>query len=585
MKMYGWTGKLLTINLSARSVDVRSPDLSIYRRFIGGRGLAGFFLKDFVDRRWDDPEMPFMVFTGPLAGTLAPTSGRAAVMSCSPLTGTIGDASVGGKFATELKKAGWDGIVLFGRAERLTGIEIENQQAALTDAEPLRQLEIPALCRKLKGKGACGVTGPAAENAVRFANILFDGHYAAGRNGLGLALAAKNVKYITVKGNGKTKVSDPNGLKNAREDILRLTAASPVLMGELGITHYGTAALYDLTSSRKMMPTDNFRQTYFASAPSTNAHAYHLRYAPRKTGCKGCHVLCKKIASSGEVLPEFETMNHFSALLNNSDISAVVSANALCNSMGMDTISAGATLACYAEINACTLSGEKILGLLKDIALGRGIGKDLKEGSFAYASARGRREASMTVKKQELPAYDPRGAYGMALGYAVSTRGGCHLRSYPIGNEVLRKPAPTNRFSFSGKARIIKIAEDLNAVVDSLTACKFIFFAAGMEEYARAFSAVTGMDASGQELMKTGERICYHERIMNHHRGFTMEDDDLPERFFTEPGSSDGIVTISPVPRQDFLSARENYYRIRGLDELGRPLPQKAAELGLECSH
>jgi aldehyde:ferredoxin oxidoreductase len=580
--MHGWTGKLLIIDVSAQSVDVQSPDPSIYHRFIGGRGLAGFYLRQFAARRWDGPEMPFMVFTGPLVGTLAPTSGRAAVMSCSPLTGTIGDASVGGRFGTELKNAGWDGIIVFGRAAALTGIEIDNQQVVFTDAGHLRNMEIPVIGKKLKEKGAYGVTGPAAENAVRFANIMFDGHFAAGRNGLGLSLASKNVKYITVKGNGKVRVFDPEGLKNAREDILRLTAASPVLMGELGITHYGTAALYDLTSSRKMMPTDNFRKTFFTSARTTNAHAYKIRYAPRKAGCRGCHVLCKKIGRSGEVLPEFETMNHFSALLNNDDISVVVSANTLCNAMGMDTISAGATLACFAEINNCRLSGEKILALLKDIALGRGIGKDLAQGSYAYAAAQGRPEASMTVKKQEIPAYDPRGAYGMALGYAVSTRGGCHLRSYAIGAEVLRKPAPIDRFTFSGKARIIKIAEDLNAVVDSLTACKFIFFGATMEEYARAFASVTGIPSSGQELMKTGERICYNERIMNHQRGFTIEDDELPERFFKEPGFRDDVVAVPPIPRQDFLKARENYYRIRGLDEIGRPLEQKAAELGLE---
>ena len=187
----------------------------------------------------------------------------------------------------------------------------------------------------------------------------------------------------------------------------------------------------------------------------------------------------------------------------------------------------------------------------------------------------------MDVKGQELPAYDPRGAYGMALAYATSTRGGCHLRAYPISHEILRKPVATDRFTFSGKARIIKLAEDLNAVVDSLTACKFIFFAAGLEEYARAFTAVTGATTTAQDLLRAGERIFYQERLMNAANGFTAADDDLPKRFFTEPGSSGNGLEIRALDREDFLAARARYYRIRGLDKEGRPTSAKTRELGL----
>ncbi len=580
--MHGWTGNILILDLSTRSSQVESPDPELYHQFIGGKGLAGFYLREHITRSWDDPQMPLMLFTGPLVGTPAPTSGRMTVMSRSPLTGTIGDASVGGVFGTELKKAGFDGIIIYGRAASLTGIEITDNQVVFTDAKNFKGRYLSDIHEILKKKGAHAAVGPAAENGVRFANIMFDGHYAAGRNGLGLVFSSKNLKYLTVRGHRKPTIYDPDGLKSAREDILRLAAASPAVMGELGITHYGTAALFDLTCSRRMMPTDNFRQTYFNPAKQMNAHAYKTRYAPKKTGCRGCHILCKKIAKTGEVMPEFETMNHFSALLNNDDISAVVRANAICNDMGMDTISAGATLACYAEINDCDLSGDRICDLLKDTALSRSVGEELKNGSHAYAKTRGRPESSMTVKKQELPAYDPRGAYGMALGYAVSTRGGCHLRAYTIGNEVLRKPVPTNRFTFSGKARIVKIAEDVNAVVDSLTACKFIFFGATLEEYAKAYQAVTGIVSSGQELMKIGEKIIYHERMLNHANGFTIQDDDLPERFFKEPGSGSGRISIPPIPRKDFLTARSTYYLIRGLDENGGPIEEKAKGLGLE---
>ena len=203
-------------------------------------------------------------------------------------------------------------------------------------------------------------------------------------------------------------------------------------------------------------------------------------------------------------------------------------------------------------------------------------------GSFAYASGQGVPGASMSVKKLELPAYDPRGACGMALGYALSTRGGCHLRAYPISHEILRKPVATDRFTFSGKARIIKIGEDLNAMADALTACKFIFFGASLEEYARAFYAVTGVPISGQDLLKTGERVCYNERIMNALNGFTAGDDDLPERFFNEPGSHGDGIRIPPLDRDAFEQARSNYYRIRGLSPDGLPTAEKCRELDLQ---
>ncbi|MBU4319074.1 MAG: aldehyde ferredoxin oxidoreductase family protein [Proteobacteria bacterium] len=580
--MYGWTGKILRIDLTKRRVDVEIPDERVYHDFVGGKGMAGYYLSDHVTRSWNDPEMPLIFFTGPLVGTSSPTSGRMAVMSRSPLTGTVADASVGGKFGTELKKAGWDGVILTGRAETLTGIEMEDDQIRLVDASSLGGESLSSMDKRFAGQaGSYAAIGPAAENGVKFANILFDGHYAAGRNGLGLVCAAKNLKYIKIRGSGKIPIHDPKGLEEARKDIFRLVAASPVLMGEFGISKYGTGALYDLTASRRMMPTDNFRKTFFEAASGLNAHAYEKQYHPGHTGCRGCHIRCKKISVDKEVLPEFETMNHFTALLGLKDISLVMKANGLCNDLGMDTISAGAVLSCYSEIEGRALLPDEILSLLQDMGHGRGPGKELGKGAFRYASSVGHPESAMTVKKLELPAYDPRGAYGMALGYALSTRGGCHLRAYPIATELLRKPVPMDRFTFSGKARMVKIAEDVNAMVDSLTACKFIFLGATLEEYARAFSAVTGQEASGQDLLKIGERIYFQERMMNSRNGFDCQDDDLPERFFKEPGTGSPQMDIPPIPRGEFVEARLNYYQIRGLDANGMPLQAKAEALNL----
>ncbi len=580
--MYGWTGQILHIDLGTRRFSVESPPPSRYERYIGGKGLAGHYLRDRVTHDWNAPEIPLLLFTGPLVDTPSPTSGRMTIMSRSPLTGTICDASVGGRLGTEIKRAGWDGIVITGKSAALCGITIADETVTFDDAQTLKGMATDRLTDSLGGKGAAAVIGPAAENGCLFANIVVDKRYFAGRGGLGLVMAEKGLKYIRVKGTGKTAIFDQGELMKAREEIFRLAAASPILKGEFGIANYGTGALYDLMHSRRMMPTGNFRQTRFEYAERMNAWHYKQRYGFKKTGCAGCHILCKKNGTGNEEIPEFETMSHFSALLNNDDLDTVMKANRLCNALGMDTISAAATLSCHAEIAGRKLSPRKILTLLEDMAYGRKEGTLLNQGASRYAAEKGQPELAMAVKKSELPAYDPRGVYGMALAYATSTRGGCHLRAYPISYEILRKPVVTDRFETSGKARIVKISEDQNAVIDSLTACKFLFFAATLEEYARALYGATGMATTAQDLLHTGERIYYQERMMNARNGFTSRDDDLPARFFTEAGSSGASITINPINRDDFLASRANYYKIRGLDENGMPRKDKCEALGLE---
>lgn len=582
---FGWTGKILHIDLTERTTSIETPKLEFYTRYVGGKGMGGYYLRQVAHLPYDDPGMVICLFTGPLVGTISPTSGRCHLVSKSPLTGLVGDSSVGGKLATRLKRAGWDGIVITGISDSPVGIHIQNQTIQLKDATPLWGLDTRQVYQTLAPqKEALVVIGPAAENGVRYAALTVDQHFSAGRTGLGLSFAAKKIKYLQVNGTGKARVHNPSALKKAREDIIRLTAASPALMGEVGFTCLGTGAVYDLMDNRRMMPTDNFNRTAFEHAGKLNAAAYTRTYHTRKHGCLGCHIHCKKLGSKKDqtlTMPEFETMSHFTALIGCMDTDLVVKANDRCNRYGMDTITTASTLACRREILKQEYSPESLLSLIDDIAHQKGEGKDLGLGSALYAEKMGRPEVAMAVKKLELPAYDPRGAYGMALGYALSTRGGCHLRAYPISHEIFRKPVATDRFSFSGKARIIKIAEDLNAVVDSLTACKFTFFAASLEEYAAAFQAVTGIPTTGQDLLAKGERIYYNERIINAVNGFDEKDDDLPTRFFNQPGSSGNAIEVPPINRDDFLLARKKYYAIRGLDTKGNPTPQKAKALDL----
>ncbi len=570
--MRGYTGKSITIDLSAGRGEIFETPLDLREKFIGGRGFGVAVLREHVTRPFCSEEMPLTFASGPLVGTTAPTSGRLSVISRSPLTSTVFDCSVGGRFATELKRAGFDMLIVHGVSKDWVVIEIEDGGFSIRDARDLAGKNTAETAALLGGEGSTAVIGRAGEKGVRFAAIVFDGHYLAGRGGLGAVMGAKGIKAVRVKGTGEVKVADPGALKKAREEIMRLLRASPAVFGEFGLSEFGTAALVDLIHARRMEPTENFRKSLFPEAGEYSGYRMKSVYDTRKKGCRGCPILCKKVGRAGEVMPEFETVSHFGALNGNSDLGSIVEANRLCNDYGLDTITTASTIACYSELLGRRLSAEDLLRHVVLIGERRGIGEALSEGSRRFAESKGVPELSMSVKGLELPAYDPRGAYGMALAFATSNRGGCHLRAYPISYEILRKPVAVDRFSFAGKARMVKISEDMNAVVDSLTACKFVFFAASLEEYAKALNAVTGMDHDVQSLLRVGERIWLLERHLNTLNGFSRRDDDLPERFFNETGYSDSRISVGPIDRRDFNDALRRYYRIRGYDEEGRVL-------------
>jgi len=411
--------------------------------------------------------------------------------------------------------------------------------------------------------------GPAGENGVLFANIMTGEGNSVGRGGLGAVMGAKGLKALVVDGDRKTEIADPLLFDKARQDVMRLFKASPVVFGPLGIAEFGTPVLVDLMAQRRMAPTGNFSRTFFEQSGNYSGPAIKEACGAKKDGCYGCPIQCKKSDRDGRHLPEYETVSHFGALNNISDLRSIVTANHLCNDLGLDTITAAATLSAWGEIRGRFPTADEIPALLEDMALRRGEGQLLALGSRRLAEQMGRPELSMSVKALELPAYDPRGAYGMALAYCTSPGGGSHLRAYPISHEILRKPVPTDRFSFSGKARIISIAEDTNAAVDSLVACKFSFFGASLEEYAELLSAATGIDYSPQRLKEIGRRILLTERFYNCANGFSRTDDILPERFFLEPGSSGDGILIPPIDRRDFEAELDKYYRIRGLNPQG----------------
>ncbi len=572
--MNGWHGRLLNVDLSAGRVWVDLLPSELLQAYLGGRGLGVRLMRDYYRLVPFSPEIPLIFSVGPLCGTPAPTAARLGVVSRSPLTGTIYDCSAGGRFAWRLKAAGFDALKIVGQSKTPVALQIDVQGGRLLPAEKLWGKTVGETVAALAAFGSVAAIGPAGENRVLYANIMMGEGNSVGRGGLGAVMGAKHLKAIVVDGDGKTEVADRERFAEARKDVIRLFKASPVIYGDLGIAQYGTPALVDLMAQRRMAPTENFRKTHFADADQYSGPAIRKEYQPKNHGCYGCPIQCKKSTQDGTPLPEYETVNHFGALNGIKDLRSIVNSNNLCNQLGMDTISAAATLSAWGEARGEFPRAENIAALLTQAALRQGEGDLMAEGAQRLTKQLGRPELSMSVKGLELPAYDPRGAYGMAIAYCTSNRGGCHLRAYPISHEILRKPVPTDRFDFAGKGRMIKIAEDCNATIDSLVACKFSFFGASLEEYAELLAATTGIDYSPQSLKVIGERIYLTERYYNLENGFTAEDDLLPERFFAEMGSSGDGIDVLPIDRPRFVEEVQKYYRIRGLDDQGRFVQQ-----------
>jgi aldehyde:ferredoxin oxidoreductase len=567
--MHGWTGNILNVDLTSGQIWRSKIPEHFLHEYLGGRGLGVRLMRGAYRLDPFDPEMPLIFAVGPLCGTPAPTAARLAVVSRSPLTGTIYDCSAGGRFAWRLKAAGVDALRIIGRSAAPVVLSIKGENAELLPAAELWGKRVKETVALLAERGSVAAIGPAGENGVLYANIMMGEGNSVGRGGLGAVMGAKGLKAVTVDGDAKVVIADPDRFDHARADVMRLFRASPVIFGELGIAEFGTPALVDLMRQRRMAPTENFRKTVFAASENYSGPAIKRDFQAKKDGCYGCPIQCKKSTPKGEHLPEYETVSHFGGLNGIADLSAIVQANTLCNELGMDTITVAATISAWGEAHGRFPAAEELSGLLEDAAFRRGDGEMLALGSRRLAEQLGRPELSMSVKSLELPAYDPRGAYGMALAYCTSNRGGCHLRAYPISHEILRKPVPTDRFSFSGKARIIKIAEDTNAAVDSLVACKFSFFGATLEEYAELLSATTGVEYTPQSLKEIGDRICLTERFYNCANGFTVSDDLLPERFFNEAGSSGEGIEVPAIDRSRFDEELQKYYRIRGLTSEG----------------
>ena len=570
--MYGWTGKTVTIDLSDNKITQTESDTSSLHAFIGGRGLGVKLYHDAINPNIDplSPENIIIFATGPLTGTAAPMSGRHAMVSKSPLTGTIFDSSSGGFFGKELKFAGIDALIIKGSAEQPVYISIQNDNIEIHPANGLWGENVRSCTDKLSSKGRVACIGRAGERLVPIASVMNDYFHACGRGGLGAVMGSKKLKAIVVKGDKKPAIADEERFKKACREAQHLLKAGPA--APKGLSTYGTSAALNLMNYKKVLPVKNFRQKGFDCADKVSGEFIKENYDIKSHTCYNCIIACKHIIKSGALegheVPEYETLWAYGPDSNNADMDTIIRVNRLCNDYGIDTISSGSTLAAYAEIMGEDI--DELLALVKKIGENEGIGKELGRGSKALAHSRGK-DAAIHVKGLELPGYDPRGVLGMALAYATSNRGGCHVRAYMVAPEILGKPMKVDPHTFSGKAELVQIFQNGTAALDSLVLCMFASFAISEENFANLLSAATGMDYSVREFLKCGERIWNLERLFNIGAGFTRKDDTLPERFFGSGG----------INRTEFEKALDEYYNLRGWDDDGVPTEGKLRELGL----
>jgi aldehyde:ferredoxin oxidoreductase len=560
---------LLFVDLSSGRTRREEIPPGILRDYLGGRGLGARLLRGRQGLPPCDPASPIVFAAGPLCGTGAPAASRLGIVCRSPLTGTVCHADAGGGFAGRRGAAGLLAILVEGKSPRPVSVVVTPSREEIVPADALWGAGAVDTVQAMSGHGSVAAVGPAGENGVLFAGILVDRGNVSGRGGPGAVMGSKNLKAVAVDGDLPVPVADPARVKRARADVIRLFRASPALFGDLGIGEYGTPALIDLARQRRMSPTENFRLTVFEGSSAYSGPAIRKAFPSKRDYCPGCPVGCGRIGPAGKPLPEFDAASHFGALNGIRSLEAVVLANDVCNEMGMDPVSAAATLAAWGEARGRFASPGELIRLLRDTALRRGEGLLLADGSRRAMEALGRPELSMSVKSMELPAFDPRGAYGTALMYCTSNHGGGHLPACPLPHEVLRKPAPADRFTFSGKARLVRNAEDAFAAADSLGVCRFALLGASLEEYAELLWGAAGEPRGAAELAAAGERVHLLERSYNAENGFTRKDDALPARFFEEGGSSGEGFDVPPIDRARFEEELTKYYRIRGLRDDG----------------
>jgi aldehyde:ferredoxin oxidoreductase len=588
---------ILRINLSTGRISEEEISQDIRQKFVGGRGLGVKIVFEEVDPLTSplSADNKIVLAVGPMTGAAAPTAGRYEVVSKSPLTGTISDGNSGGYFGPMLKALGYEAVVVEGKSKDPIYIWAHRRDVEIRDASFVWGKNINETTEKLLGntekKAKVACIGPAGERRVRLACIMNDNHRTVGRGGLGAVWGSKNLKAVVVLGSENTSIADEDRFMRAVKSCRMTLDKNPYTKDSLKIL--GTPVLVSVMANAGILAARNFQEGHFEEVDGIRGEKYLERIFVKPYTCFGCPISCGRLTKvDGELGggPEYETLWAFGPECGVSDLEGIVKANNLCNSLGLDTISTGSSIGCAMELSERGYLDEKIefgdskkmIELVRKIGMNEGIGREIGEGSKRLAERYEHPEIAMQVKGLELPGYDPRGVQGQALAYATSNRGGCHMRAYMIGPEILKVPAGVDRFKTEGKPGIVRLLQDTAAAVDCLILCRFTSLALNIEQYAELLTATTGVEYSPEEFKKVGERVWNLERLYNNRAGFKREDDLLPRRFLEVPletGNSRGRV----VKLEKML---EEYYRERGWTEKGEPKEGLLKELGIwELAH
>ncbi len=603
-----WQNRVLRVNLTSGICSTEALNRDWAQAYLGQRGLGSKYLVEEVDPTVDplSPENKLIIATGPLTATTAPTGGRSSAITKGALTGAIAASNTGGMFGAELKMAGYDLLIIEGRAEHPVYLWIRDDKVVIRPADRLWGKSVwetePWLRRELQEPQAkIASIGRAGEVGVKFACIVNDMDRAYGRSGVGTVMGSKQLKAIAVRGTRGVTVADPEGFREAVSSTTAILQPSPVRQR---FTRRGTHNMMDVTNQFGALPTRNCRDVKFEGVESINADAVTV---PRRSdgkpslqgnkACFACTIGCGRVATIDPTstlvngqdpqggdrgrykLPsgglEYETAFAFGSMCGVDDLDAINYVNFLCNEQGMDPISLGVTIAAAMELfeegvitlaetaglELCFGNAEALTRVAELTAFGEGIGVDIGLGAERLCAKYGRPELSMTVKGQEFPGYDPRALKGMALAYATSNRGCCHMRARPLMHDF-------ENVTTEGKAEVVKSTQDLAGAIDSSGICMFTNAMFPPEHLAQMLDAACDGHWDLERMQDVGERIWNIERQFNLAAGFTRADDCLPARTTTEPavgGAADGEVA-------DITQMLSEYYLLRGWDQQGVPL-------------
>lgn len=607
MPVHGFANRIAHIDLSASKITYEPIPDEWARKYIGGRGLGDKYVFENGPKVAPlGPENILCFINGPLTGTEVNMSGRMAVVTKSPLTGTIVDSHHGGWSAARLRWAGLDGLIFKGKAQKPVYLYVEDERAYLYDASPVWGKgvhETVKYFQKEFGEKDLSVIaiGPAGENLSPFANWVNENDRASGRGGTGCVGGSKNLKAIVIKAEKKMpKPFDREAYKEAHAKALAEIMNESVVTSPRkgGLSVHGTNVLMNMMNAIGAMPTNNSQLTYFEQHELISGERVKETILVDDPTCHACPVACKKEVEIKEgpfsglrmESVEYESAWALGANCGMSDAAGVAKLIDLCNDYGFDTIEMGDVLGMYMEASqrgytngAGGLKWGDVAGMVETvhkIAKCEGVGAILSEGTERAAKKFGHPEISMTVKGMGIPAYDPRGVKGMGLGYATSNRGACHLRAYTpaaevVGN-VLGPATITDPLEWKGKGELTVIFQNVHTVTDCLDVCKFATFAESMDSFAAQYTAVTGNPMTAADLLKVGERVFTLERYFNNLNGFREGSDYLPERFLKEPATGPG--SKGQVCELDKML--EEYYKARGWEN-GVVPESKLRELGI----